>query len=451
MSKHVPSVRGMNDVLPSDIGAWHFIESKVRQVMHQYGYAEMRTPLVEKTALFHRSIGEVTDIVEKEMYTFLDRKEESLSLRPEGTASCVRAALEHGMLQPGQSSKIWYQGPMFRYERPQKGRTRQFHQVGAEVYGVAGPEIEAELILLSARLWRLMGIEKLVQLEINTLGSTEDRDTYRAALVSYFNQHESDLDEDSQRRLKTNPLRILDSKNPAMADLISAAPNISEHLSEASANHFDTLQTLLSDTGIQPIVSPRLVRGLDYYSHTVFEWTTDKLGAQSAVCAGGRYDGLIEQLGGKATSGVGWAMGMERLVALVEMLESDDVLAEAPDIFLVVADDVTRGDSMVLAEWLRNELPDLSVQHQVAGGSIKSQFKRADKSGARFAVVCGKDELSAGELTLKRLREDPAVDLSANNLSANKKSIVTTELSVGSQQTAPRQQIVDTLRTSAIH
>jgi len=425
MSQSVSSVKGMNDVLPVDIGPWHFIEEQVRRVMRQYSYLEMRTPIVERTALFHRSIGEVTDIVEKEMYTFLDRKDESLSLRPEGTASCVRAALQRGLLQPGQSGRIWYQGPMFRYERPQKGRTRQFHQVGAEVYGVSGPEIEAELILLSARLWQNLGISDLVQLEINTLGSSEDRDGYRAALLSYFSDHQSDLDEDSQRRLGSNPLRILDSKNPAMADLIAGAPVIGDHLSDESAEHFQRLQTLLEATGITPVLNTRLVRGLDYYCHTVFEWTTEQLGAQSAVCAGGRYDGLIEQLGGKPTPGVGWAMGLERLVELVKMARDDSELRETPDIYLVVADELSDGAGMALAEVLRSALPGASVQHQVNGGSMKSQFKHADKSGASHAIVLGQNEHDNGELTLKALRSQ-----------AGEPQM---------QETAPREQIIETL------
>lgn len=406
MSTSVKSIRGMHDVLPGEIASWHLVEDCVRQVMHSYDYREIRTPIVERTALFHRSIGEVTDIVEKEMYTFPDRKNESLSLRPEATASCVRAALEHGLLQPGQASRIWYQGPMFRYERPQKGRNRQFHQVGAEVYGVAGPAIEAELILLSARLWRLLGISDLVQLEINTLGSTEDRASYRTALVNYFNDCLAELDEDSLRRLHTNPLRILDSKNPAMARVLSAAPGLQDYLSYESAEHFDQLKALLSTVGIAPVINRRLVRGLDYYSHTVFEWTTDKLGAQSAVCAGGRYDGLIEQLGGKATPGVGWAMGLERLIGLLDTLRRD-ALQESPDAFLIVAEDVGQEAAIVMAEWLRDTIPHLGLAYSSGiAGSIKSQFKRADKSGAPFAVIFGANEQQSGSLSLKSMRDD---------------------------------------------
>ncbi len=407
MNAEVKSVRGMYDVLPVDIAPWHYLESCVRSVMCSYGYGELRTPLVERTALFKRGIGEVTDIVEKEMYTFSDRKGESLSLRPEATASCVRAALEHGLLQPGSTNRIWYNGPMFRYERPQKGRARQFHQVGAEVYGVAGPEIEAELILLSARLWRLLNIESVVRLEINSLGSQQDRERYRAALVDYFQQHTNQLDEDSSRRLKTNPLRILDSKNPEMSELLKRAPSLDEYLSDDSRNHFEQLQTLLAEAGIEPVINSRLVRGLDYYSHTVFEWTTDKLGAQAAVCAGGRYDGLIEQLGGKACPGVGWAMGLERLVALMALLPTDEHV-QKPDVYLVVAGDVPAEAALATAEWLRDTVPGLSLVQNVGSGSLKAQFKRADKSAAQFAVVLGENEHSNQTLTLKPLRSGVA-------------------------------------------
>jgi len=369
--------------------------------------------LVERTALFKRGIGEVTDIVEKEMYTFSDRKGESLTLRPEATASCVRAALEHGLLQPGSSSRIWYQGPMFRYERPQKGRTRQFHQVGAEAYGLAGAEVEAELILLSARLWRLLGIDNVVQLEINSLGSDEDRAVYRTALVDYFQQNIEQLDADSLRRLESNPLRILDSKNPAMAELLAQAPKLGMYLSEDSQARFARLQALLLEAGVKPVINPRLVRGLDYYSHTVFEWTTDKLGAQAAVCAGGRYDGLIEQLGGKPCPGVGWAMGLERLITLMELQQSEAQTAR-PDIFLIIADDVPTESGLALAEWLRDELPDACIVQNVSQGSVKAQFKRAHKSAADFAVVLGSQELKEQNLTLKPLRAGGGEQISAS-------------------------------------
>lgn len=412
MSQNITSIRGMNDILPADIGVWHALEDAVRQAMQAYDYTEMRTPLVERSALFHRSIGEVTDIVEKEMYTFADRKGELLSLRPEATASCVRAAIQHNLAQNQATNRLWYIGPMFRYERPQKGRQRQFHQVGAEVYGVPGPAIEVELILLSARLWRLIGISDVVQLEINTLGDADDRHAYREALVSYFNEHRDVLDEDSLRRLETNPLRILDSKNPAMADMLRGAPALEQYLSDASAAHFATLKSLLDNAGIPYVVNPRLVRGLDYYSHTVFEWTTDRLGAQSAVCAGGRYDTLFEQLGAKPMPGVGWAMGLERLVALMTDLQPERFVT-APDIFVIVSDDVATdgGDSVSLevAEWLRNALPSARVTRRAVAGSIKSQFKRADRSGARYAIVIGQDEISDGTLTLKSLQRDQRI------------------------------------------
>lgn len=399
----VKSLRGMYDVLPTQIATWHYLENCVREVMRGYGYAELRTPLVERSALFHRGIGEVTDIVEKEMYTFLDRKQESLSLRPEATASCVRAALEHGLLQPGASHRIWYQGPMFRYERPQKGRARQFHQVGAEVYGIPGPAIEAELILLSARLWKMMRIDEVVQLEINTLGNTDDRFRYRGALVDYFSDHLAELDEDSVRRLQSNPLRILDSKNPALGPLLAETPQLADYLCAESAEHFSQLCELLEAADVKPVINPRLVRGLDYYSHTVFEWTTDRLGAQSAVCAGGRYDGLVEQLGGKPCPGVGWAMGMERLIALLELLHPE-AKTEHPDVYVIVADDIPAHQGLLLAEWLRDQVPGLSVMQSTSAGSLKSQFKRADKSAASFAAVLGATELDSNSLTLKPLR-----------------------------------------------
>lgn len=370
--------------------------------MRAYGYGEMRTPLIERTSLFKRSIGEATDIVEKEMYTFQDRNDESLTLRPENTAGCVRAAIENGLLQPGSVNRIWYTGPMFRYERPQLGRQRQFFQTGAEVYGLAGPAIEAELILLSARLWRELGISDAVQLEINTLGDSDDRAAYRDKLVSYFTEHKDLLDEDSLRRLERNPLRILDSKNPNMHNLIGAAPALRDSLSDASRLHFDKLKALLNASGIETVENPRLVRGLDYYSHTVFEWTTDKLGSQSAVCAGGRYDGLIEQLGAKNMPGVGWAFGMERVIALMDALELTPTTS-TPDVFLMATDDVSQAESLALAESIREMLPNCSVLHNTASGSLKSQFRKADKSGATVAVIVGGEEMAAGTVTLKPL------------------------------------------------
>ena len=402
MKTEFTRLRGMPDLLPATIAPWQRLEAAARHAMRAYGYGEIRTPLIERTSLFHRSIGEATDIVEKEMYTFTDRKGESMSLRPENTAGCVRAAIENGLLQPGSVNRIWYTGPMFRYERPQLGRQRQFFQVGAEVYGLSGPAIEAELILLSARLWRELGILDALTLEFNTLGDADDRARYREKLVAYFEEHKAELDDDSLRRLEKNPLRILDSKNPSMQDMINAAPALKDSLSEASAQHFDELKALLKASGIEATENPRLVRGLDYYSHTVFEWTTTQLGSQSAVCAGGRYDGLLEQLGAKNMPGVGWAFGMERVIALMEKLGKTSA-ANAPDIFVMGTDEIASSDSLALAEFVREQLPEASVLHNTAGGSLKSQFRKADKSGAAYAVIVGGDELTKGLVTLKPL------------------------------------------------
>lgn len=415
----IKAVRGMNDILPSSVSAWHFLEAAVRDTMNAYAYREMRTPVVEHTGLFSRAIGEVTDIVEREMYTFESRKGTSLTLRPEGTASCVRAAIQHGLMQAGGVNRIWYQGPMFRYERPQKGRTRQFHQTGAEVYGVAGAAIEAELILVNYRLWRKLGIDHLLQLELNTLGSNEDRARYREALVDYFQARIDELDEDSQRRLKTNPLRILDSKNPSMANVLGEAPPLEDYLGAESRQHFSELQRILDESGVRSVTNPRLVRGLDYYSHTVFEWTTAELGAQAAVCGGGRYDGLVRELSGRDGHAVGWALGMERLVMLIEQVHGDN-LCFSPDVFLVVGNDVDIQHGLQTAEWLRDQLPGLSIVQSPAPGSFKSQFRQADKSGAALAVILGSSEWQNGTLTLKSLREPAA-----------------------GQQTAERQEIVN--------
>lgn len=398
-------LRGMPDVVPDAIGPWHRLEAAVREVMRAYSYGEMRTPIVERTELFKRSIGEATDIVEKEMYTFADRKGENLTLRPENTASCVRAAIENGLLQQGGVNRIWYQGPMYRYERPQLGRQRQFYQTGAEVYGLGGPAIEAELILLTARLWRELGIDSAVQLEANTLGDQDDRARYREQLVKYFNTHKDELDEDSQRRLMRNPLRILDSKNPDMQELIYHAPAFRDSLSDTSIAHFDELQEILAASGISVIVNPRLVRGLDYYSHTVFEWTTERLGAQSAICAGGRYDGLLEEMGAPGVPGVGWASGMERLLLLMDAL-AVPFTASAPDVFVIATNDVPSVQALELAEAVRDGLPGRGVLLNTAGGSMKSQFKKADKSGAQFALILGGEELANNSVTMKPLRGD---------------------------------------------
>jgi len=398
----------MNDLLPSDSPRWQFFEGKVRQLMQRYGFAEIRMPIVEQTALFARSIGEVTDIVEKEMYTFEDRNGDSLTLRPESTASCVRAAMEHGLLY-NQTQRLWYQGPMFRHERPQKGRYRQFHKVGVEAYGFEGPDIDAEVILLSARLWRELGLMEHVTLEINSLGSSEARAAYRDKLVAYFEQHRDVLDDDSLRRLTSNPLRILDSKNPAMAEMLDAAPRLMDNLDDTSRVHFEQLKALLDAAGIPFVVNPRLVRGLDYYSRTVFEWTTTALGSQGTVCAGGRYDGLVEQLGGKPTPAVGFAMGIERLILLLETLElvPEEALGGS-DVYLLAMDDGATTAAMTLAEQLRSELPWLRLQLHCGGGSFKSRMKKADKSGAAFALLLGEDEVAEQAVTLKALRDDQA-------------------------------------------
>ena len=405
-AKKIQAIRGMNDLLPSDSPHWQFFENTVRQLMARYGFDEIRTPIVEQTALFARSIGEVTDIVEKEMYTFEDRNGDSLTLRPEGTASCVRAAMEHGLLH-NQTQRLWYQGPMFRHERPQKGRYRQFHQVGVETYGFEGPDIDAELILLSARLWQELGLMEHVTLELNSLGSSEARAAYRDTLVGYFEQHRDKLDEDSLRRLNSNPLRILDSKNPGMAEMLENAPRLMDHLDEASQAHFDQLKAMLDAAGISYVINPRLVRGLDYYCRTVFEWTTDALGSQGTVCAGGRYDGLVEQLGGKPTPAVGFAMGIERLILLLDTLQlvPDDALGGC-DIYLLPMDDASTIAALTLAETLRSELPSLRLQLHCGAGSFKSRMKKADKSGASIALLIGEDERLAGDVTLKFLRTE---------------------------------------------
>lgn len=405
-AKKIQAIRGMNDLLPSESSRWQFFEAKVRQLMQRYGFDEIRTPIVEQTALFARSIGEVTDIVEKEMYTFDDRNGDSLTLRPEGTASCVRAAMEHGLLH-NQTQRLWYQGAMFRHERPQKGRYRQFHQVGVETYGFDGPDIDAEVILLSARLWKELGLLDHVTLELNSLGSSEARMAYRDKLVAYFEQHRELLDEDSQRRLSTNPLRILDSKNPAMATMLDGAPQLMDHLDDASRIHFEQLKAMLDAAGIRYVTNPRLVRGLDYYCRTVFEWTTTALGSQGTICAGGRYDGLVEQLGGKPTPAVGFAMGIERLVLLLETL---DLIPEEAiggcDVYLLPMDDSATMAALTLAEKIRDALPTLRLQLHCGGGSFKSRMKKADKSDARIAVLLGEDELAENVATIKFLREE---------------------------------------------
>ena len=405
--KNLQAVRGMNDILPADSALWQYLESTVAKVLAGYGYQQIRLPIVEPTELFKRSIGEVTDIVEKEMYTFADRNGDSLTLRPEGTAGCVRAMLEHGLLGGGVSHKVWYTGPMFRHERPQKGRYRQFHQVGVETFNLGGPDIDAELIILSWRLWRMLGLDEAVTLELNSLGSSADRARYRDDLVAYLRERFDQLDEDSQRRLESNPLRVLDSKNPDTQALLADAPKLADYLNDEARDHFAGLRALLDAAGIPYVVNPRLVRGLDYYGLTVFEWVTDRLGAQGTVCAGGRYDGLVEQLGGKPAPAVGFAMGVERLLLLIETLGKVPAeLSRQVDVYLVTLGAETQQPAIRLAEQLRDALPGIRLVVHCGGGSFKSQFKKADKSGALYALILGDAEAAAGQVGFKPLRGD---------------------------------------------
>jgi histidyl-tRNA synthetase len=399
----IQSIRGMSDILPSETLQWQYLESCVRDVLSRYGYREIRFPIVEHTDLFKRSIGEVTDIVEKEMYTFEDRNGDSLTLRPEGTASCVRACDQNGLLY-NQIQRLWYTGPMFRHERPQKGRLRQFHQIGVETFGMAGPDIDAELILLTARLWRELGISDALTLELNSIGNSGSRANYRQALVDYLTGFKDQLDDDSKRRLESNPLRVLDSKDPKTRELLVAAPVLCDYLDDVSRSHFEGLCARLDAAGVSYILNPQLVRGLDYYGLTVFEWTTDKLGAQGTVCAGGRYDGLVEQLGGKATPAVGFAMGIERLVLMLETLDVMPERQAQADVFIVSVGEKADIEALKIAEQLRDAMPAVKVLVNCGGGSFKSQFKKADKSGASVAVVLGEDELQGGEAAVKPLR-----------------------------------------------
>jgi len=392
----------MNDVLPSEIRAWQYLEGCARELLAAYGYEEIRVPIVEQTELFKRAIGEYTDVVEKEMYSFTDQGGESLTLRPEATAGIVRAAISNGLLR-GARHKLWCIGPMFRHERPQKGRYRQFYQLDVEAIGFAGPDVDAELIALTARLWRRLGVSR-VRLEINSLGTAEARRAYRELLIAYFRRHEAALDADSRRRLDGNPLRILDSKNPALADIIAGAPLLPDHLDAASRTHFDELRVQLDRVGIDYRVNPRLVRGLDYYSRTVFEWITDALGAQDAVCSGGRYDGLISQLGGESTAAVGFALGIERVVELlVQAARVPD--PTSADVYLVVNASQAPDAAFALAEELRDALPHRRFELNLGGGNFKAQFRRADKSGALLALICGDDELGRGVVGMKPLRD----------------------------------------------
>ncbi len=404
MSK-IQAIRGMNDILPTQTPVWQYIESIVRDTLRAYGYDEIRMPVVEQTDLFKRSIGEVTDIVEKEMYTFLDRNGDSLTLRPEGTAGCVRAAEEHGLLF-NQTQKLWYAGPMFRHERPQKGRYRQFHQIGVECFGMTGPDIDAELIVLTARLWRTLGLLPHVELQINTLGSSEERARYKTDLVRYLEARLDQLDEDSRRRLQSNPLRILDSKDTGTQKVLEGAPTLQDYLGDESRTHFERLLALLDAMDICYRINPRLVRGLDYYGKTVFEWVTQSLGAQGTVCAGGRYDGLVEQLGGRPTPGVGFAMGMERLVLMLETLDLVPAsVSSAADLYIVAVGEGVDGYGLRVAEQLRNEMPGLRILAHCGGGSFKSQMKKADRSGAALALILGQEEMEKGVVGIKPLRQ----------------------------------------------
>ncbi|BAP14774.1 histidyl-tRNA synthetase [Alcanivorax sp. NBRC 101098] len=400
MSKKITSIRGMNDILPEQTGLWQWLEAKVGAVLASYGYQEIRMPIVEQTDLFKRSIGEVTDIVEKEMYTFDDRNGDSLTLRPEGTASCVRACEQHGLLY-NQTQRLWYAGPMFRHERPQAGRYRQFHQIGVETFGMTGPDIDAEVILLTARLWKALGLEDKVVLELNSLGDSADRARYRDALVDYLKAHFDDLDGDSQKRLERSPLRVLDSKDTGTREVLKGAPQLADYLNDEAVAHFEGLKALLDASGIAYKVNPYLVRGLDYYGKTVFEWVTDALGAQGTVCAGGRYDGLVEQLGGKPTPAVGFAMGIERLILLIEQERPE--LSAPVDVYVMAMGDVL-APTMALSEHLRDALPCRAIQLHCGGGSFKSQMKKADRSGAAVGLIMGEDELASGVVTVKPLR-----------------------------------------------
>ncbi|MGL6122510.1 MAG: histidine--tRNA ligase [Shewanella sp.] len=405
MAKQIQAIRGMNDILPTQSPLWQKVEAILRSSVSAYGYSEIRTPIVENTDLFKRSIGEVTDIVEKEMYTFADNNGDSLTLRPEGTASTVRAGNENGLLY-NQEQRLWYMGPMFRHERPQKGRYRQFNQFGVEVYGIGTADIDAEVLMLSARLWEKLGISEHVSLELNTLGDPAERAVYRDALIAFLEQHKDALDEDSQRRMYSNPLRVLDSKDQHVQAILVDAPELMDFLGEASKTHFSQLRELLDAVGIKYTINPRLVRGLDYYNRTVFEWVTSSLGSQGTVLAGGRYDGLVAQLGGKDTPAVGFAMGLERIVLLLETLELNKDIASEVDVYVTAMGDSCLVEAIKVAQELRNALPNLKVMSHCGGGNVKKQMKRADKSGASVALLIGEDELAEGMVTVKHLRND---------------------------------------------
>ncbi|HMM76669.1 MAG TPA: histidine--tRNA ligase [Gammaproteobacteria bacterium] len=401
MKQELRAIRGMNDVAPPASARWQRLERCVAGVLASYGYQQIRLPILEATGVFERSIGDTTDIVQKEMYTFADRNGDSLSLRPEGTAGCVRAVLEHGLLNQQPQLRLWYAGPMFRHERPQKGRYRQFHQIGAEAFGLAGPDIDAEIILLTARLWRMLGLTDL-RLELNTLGVAAERESYRTALREYFGDRAALLDEESRLRLERNPLRILDSKNPALRPLIDAAPRLVDHLGAESRAHFDAVCACLTAAGLEFVVNPLLVRGLDYYGKTVFEWITNELGAQGTVCAGGRYDGLVELMGGKPTPAIGFAMGLERLVEL--LAQRDEAIVTDAELCVVAASEAESQAALLLAEYLRDAVPAARTLCACGGGSMKALMKRADRSGAQFALILGGEELASGTVSLKPLR-----------------------------------------------
>ena len=405
MAKQIQAIRGMNDILPTQSPLWQKVEAVLRSSVSAYGYSEIRTPIVENTDLFKRSIGEVTDIVEKEMYTFADNNGDSLTLRPEGNASTVRAGNENGLLY-NQEQRLWYMGPMFRHERPQKGRYRQFNQFGVEVYGIGSADIDAEVLMLSARLWEKLGISEHVSLELNTLGDPAERAVYRDALIAFLELHKDALDEDSKRRMYSNPLRVLDSKDQNVQAILVDAPELMDFLGEESKTHFSQLRELLDAVGIKYTINPRLVRGLDYYNRTVFEWVTSSLGSQGTVLAGGRYDGLVAQLGGKDTPAVGFAMGLERIVLLLETLELTKDIPPEVDVYVTAMGDSCLVEAIKVAQELRNALPNLKVMSHCGGGNVKKQMKRADKSGASVALLIGEDELAEGMVTVKHLRND---------------------------------------------
>jgi histidyl-tRNA synthetase len=404
VAKQIQAIRGMNDCLPEQTPAWQLVESVIRRVVASYGYSEIRMPIVEVTSLFKRAIGEVTDVVEKEMYTFEDRNGDSLTLRPEGTAGCVRACIEHGLVY-NQERRMWYMGPMFRHERPQKGRYRQFHQFGVEVFGLQGPDIDAELIMLTARLWKELGIADHAQLQLNSLGSPAERQQHREALVQFLEQHKSVLDEEAQRRMYTNPLRVLDTKNEDIQAILGDAPRLSDYFGEETNAHFEGLKSLLDAAGITYQLNDRLVRGLDYYNYTVFEWVTTSLGAQGTICGGGRYDGLVEQLGGQATPAVGFGLGLERLTLMLEELDKLHNVPAPVDVYLCAMGEGSSIAAFQLAEKLRHDCPNLRIMNHCGGGNFKKQMKRADKVNASIALILGESELTNRTVTVKFLRD----------------------------------------------